>query len=789
MTERLFGMETEYGLAVRGRPGLRRDSGGTDRFMQLAAECLPHLPAADGSGFYLPNGARFYIDCSHPEMTTPECSNPWDVVRYMHAGEKMLNTVAQRLKAREPGVSDVLIFKTNVDHGGSGSTWGCHTSFLHRANPTLFPTQIIPHLASRIIYTGAGGLHLGSNGLRFTLSPRVPFLEKEISGNSTQGRGIFHTKDESLSTAGYHRLHIICGESLCSELALWLSMGTTALIVAMIEAGLRPAETVQLPDALGAMRIFASDPTCRRTVPTTTGQALTAVQIQRRYLQIAEAHLRHEFMPPWADRVCAQWRSTLSRLENGAPASVASTLDWAIKLCLFVDRAERRGVPWEPWAPGTDPEPFRPGPAPPLSSDLCALHQELCEIDTRFGQLGNDGLFSALDRAGVLTQRFPGVDNIEHAVAHPPAIGRARLRGECVRRLAGQSSRYACSWRGVWDRQKNLFLDLSDPFATTERWQEMPRTLREFPPSIHDHVRNLLAQVLAFHDRGNYETAATALGDLEGLEAVFEPGERYEYQRLLAWIQCRRGFQDGIPALDILARSQPLTFSLINDYVCAYRYQGLKPPPAIEPWLEKGRIYLAQNPDLEPSVAVAFLGHHGYTLMRNGRPDEALALLEEACHPRRRPLAHPHPLSRALAELADVHRTLGHRPQALQALDEAQRLQLAHDFGGDLADFTLTYRAKLEPDRDRAHTLLGEVKAIQTSLHNCLGEARTLLLQARLSQQARVTQALKTRLLDLRQRLPALNQCPLLSKILLHWDRWISGASDPDQGADFYWWL
>lgn len=791
MQERLFGMETEYGLAVRSRDrtGAAQDPNWIDRFMQIATECLPHLPAADGSGFYLPNGARFYMDCGHPEMTTPECANPWDVVRYMHAGERMLSSVAQQLKAREAGVSEVLVFKTNVDHSGAGGTWGCHTSFLHRANPAIFPPQIIPHLVSRIIYTGAGGLHLGANGLRFTLSPRVPFLEKEISGNSTRGRGIFHTKDESLSTPGYHRLHIICGESLCSEVALWLSMGTTALIVAMIEAGLRPADTVQLPDALGAMRSLASDPTCQRTVLTTTGRAVTAVQIQRRYLETAEAHLRDDFMPPWADRVCAQWRTMLDRLENGAPPSVASTLDWAIKLSLFLDRAGRRGVPWDPWTPGNEAGAPPAGPASPPSYGLCVLHQELCEIDTRFGQLGNDGVFSALDRAGVLAQQVPGVDNIEHALAHPPAIGRARLRGECVQQLANQGSRYCCGWRGVWDRQKNLFLNLTDPFATIGAWEDLPRTVRAFPPSIRDHLRNLLGQVLAFHDRGNYEAATVALSELETLQTVFEPGERYEYQRLLAWVQCRRGFLNGIPALDTLAQSQSLTFSLINDYVCVYRYQGLKPPTAIDAWMERGRAHLGQDPDLEPAVAVAFLGHHGYTLMRNGRPEEALVVLEDCCHPRRRSQAHPHTLSRALAELADVHRTLGHRQQALQALDEAQGLQLAHDFEGDLADFALTYRAKLEPDPERARTLLAEAKTIQASLHNRMGEARTLLLEARLGADATAANAAKTRLLELRDHLPALTQCHLLAKILGHWERWTGGAEDLDGSGDFFWWV
>ncbi len=102
-------------------------------------------------------------------------------------------------------------------------------------------------------------------------------------------RGIFHTKDESLSSEGYHRLHVLCGESLCSHLGAWLKVGTTALVVAMIDAGLRPGDGVRLKSPLSAMQTFASDPQCKATVLSARGKRLTAHMIQRHYLEQAEA--------------------------------------------------------------------------------------------------------------------------------------------------------------------------------------------------------------------------------------------------------------------------------------------------------------------------------------------------------------------------------------------------------------------------------------------------------------------------------------------------------------------
>jgi hypothetical protein len=805
MADRLFGMEIEYGCAVRCRDNARpnRDRDWVDRFMNIARDRLPHLPSMEGGGICLENGARFYVDCSHPEMTTPECSNPWDVVRYMQAGERMLADVAGEMMRRDPALAEVLLFKTNVDHGGSGATWGCHTSFMHLGNPEQFPAQIIPHLVSRIVYSGAGGLELVDGRLRFTLSPRVRFLKCEVSHSSTQERPIFHSKDETLAEAGYHRLHIISGESLCSETALWLNMGATALIVALIDAGFSPGHVVRLKDPLGAMRRFTLDPTCRAVAQTASGKRMTAVQIQRHYLDMVQAHVHAPFMPPWAGRVCAQWRAMLDDLEAGAPGSMTTVLDWAMKLGLFLDHARRRGLGLENWH-HTDPVMRRDGvgdesaqtdetqaPNKPASITpaVYRVHQELCEIDTRFGQLGGNGIFAALDRAGVLGHHVAGVDNIEHAVANPPAIGRARLRGQCVQRFKGQSHRYSCGWSHVVDGEKKLSLDLSNPFVSEEKWQPAPARFRDPDNSMQGHLRRMLGEARRRHDCGDHEGAAAILREMEGLLPALDLESRLEYLRLRAWIQSRRGFLDGTRALDDLAQLESMDLSLANAYVCVYRYQGLIPPRAIEPWIRRGREFLSPRPDPSDGAALPFLGHWGYSLLRNGRLDEALHTLEDACHPIRREGANVSAIARALADCGDACRAVGHRGEATTLLDEANCLQEEHRLEGDLADFALTYRAKLETDSARALELLGQAKDIQTRLGNVMGETRTLLLEARLLRNCNVTARHKARLHELRGMRPALSQCRLFGKILNKWETWTNGASDPDGGGDSFWWL
>jgi hypothetical protein len=477
-------------------------------------------------------------------------------VRYVLAGERLLEQVLAG--SRESGISPVplRLFKTNVDYS-LRTTWGCHESVLHRADPGALAPEIIPHLVARIIFTGAGGFNPRSPGLEFMVSPRVAFLELPVSSSSTNTRGIFHTKNESLANGDYGRLHILCGESLCSDTATWLKMATTVLVVAMIEGGLEPGKDLAMERPLEALRAIAADPTCRARLRLANGADLSAVDIERRYLERAEAHVDAPFMPPWTRTACQHWRTMLDQVEAQSP-QMTTTLDWAIKRTLFEQHAERRGFRWQDVAGWTQvletldvrlrergcshgdltPDAVR-SPSSPLQEHLQVvqpllerhelawdafeafgrLRQELFEIDVRFGQLGGRSIFGALDRAGALTHAFPGVDNIPHAMEHPPAIGRARVRGAVVRRGAAERDRYRCYWDHIVDLRDQTHLDLSDPFETVERWTAckepgLPPSL--FPASDRGDASSLGLRVEAYDClfAGDYQSAEGLLREL-----------------------------------------------------------------------------------------------------------------------------------------------------------------------------------------------------------------------------------------------------------------------------------
>ncbi len=445
----LFGIETEYAFSA----GEAQETQAR-LLLARAKEAHRHLRGSRGLNLYLENGARFYLDVgNHPEYCTPECSDPADLVRHLRAGDRIMADLAAGLADCGGGT----LFKYNTDYSGANTTWGSHESYLHRRGQPELIEGLVPHLVSRVIYTGAGGFLPNSSAIFFVLAPRAWHLDHARSGGSTQHRGLVHLKDEPLAVGGYHRLHLLCGESLCSEYANWLRVGTTALVAAVIDRGLDPGDAVMPANPIFALRAFARDTACHVAVEMKTGDPMRAVDIQRHYLEAVEGEIAAGGMPPWAPELCRHWRRTLELLETD-PTSLSTVLDWCMKLALFRRHAEASGHDWTRLPAGAEGAPLR---------------RQLWELDVKFGQLGPEGIFNRLERLGVLNHRAPGVGDVDAARTTPPPGGRAELRGRYVRKLC-RNEAVLCRWHQIVDLFRKRYLDMSDPFQTEAEWEAQP---------------------------------------------------------------------------------------------------------------------------------------------------------------------------------------------------------------------------------------------------------------------------------------------------------------------------
>src|SRR5215469_9718350 len=285
-------METEYGIIVRGSADPNPIAASSALINAYVAELARRVawdfedetPGKDARGFaregsmppevethlvnaVLTNGARYYVDHAHPEYSTPECANAFDAIRYDKAGEVILaRSVAAASRALPPGQS-LVVLKNNSD--GKGNSYGSHENYLmDRSIPfARIVSHAMPHFVSRQIFTGAGkvGCEAASTGgleVNFQLTQRADFFEEEVGLETTLKRPIINTRDEPHCDAHkYRRLHVIVGDANLSEVSNFLKVGTTALVLAMIEddwfARANRDFTMQSP--VGAMRKVSYD--------------------------------------------------------------------------------------------------------------------------------------------------------------------------------------------------------------------------------------------------------------------------------------------------------------------------------------------------------------------------------------------------------------------------------------------------------------------------------------------------------------------------------------------------
>ena len=453
---RVMGIETEYGISVPGHPHVNsmmtssqvvtaygaavttparlrarwdydeesplRDARGFD---MSRAEADPSQITDDDPGLanlILTNGARLYVDHAHPEYSSPEVTNPRDAVLWDKAGERIMARAVE-LVAQVPGSMPVNLYKNNTDN--KGASYGTHENYLMRRTTPFaeIVRHLIPFFVTRQVFTGAGRIGLGQDGRGkgFQLSQRADFFEVEVGLETTLKRPIINTRDEPhADPERFRRLHVIVGDANLAEVATYLKMGTTSLVLAMIEDDFLDVDLV-LSAPVREMHAVSHDPGLRHLVTTVSGRRLTAVQVQLELLEQARKYVEQRIDPdPDTVDVLERWESVLVRLESD-PSSLSRELDWVAKLSLMQGYIDRDGIDWG--------------------------HPRLELVDLQYSDVRPEkGLAQRLQSRGAL-ERITTDAEVSRAVDTPPEDTRAWFRGECMRRYPDTIA--AASWDSV----------------------------------------------------------------------------------------------------------------------------------------------------------------------------------------------------------------------------------------------------------------------------------------------------------------------------------------------------
>jgi proteasome accessory factor A len=450
----LMGVETEYAFTPFRNDGSALNRADySQRLVSLTARHYPSLYGRNRYDLFLGNGSRLYVDSGlgllNIEYSTPECTNPEELIAHVRAGDRLLASLGRKLEQNEPLLDRAFISKCNFDY--SGHTSGSHENYLHTSSQRQLASQLIPHLISRIIYTGGGGFDDSVPHVEYMLSPRVRFLEQVSSSGSQSDRAIFGTRQESLSNSHYGRLHLLCGEGVRYDISEYLRLGVTALLVKLVDSGVRLADGIEIKP-LRAINIVARDIGCRKEVALINGDRATAIDLQRHYLRKVQAHVGRPYLPDWADLLCRRWQLTLDSLETD-PMQLIGILDWPTKLDLYRAYAEHSGFDWQRLTHETD-------------KSHRQIRAKLFEFDICFGDISDNGPFAALTKDSRRHYKLLTENAINDALRIPPQGTRAKLRGESIEKFSRSRPSKQCDWSYIHDEKNNKSLLFDDPFGT-----------------------------------------------------------------------------------------------------------------------------------------------------------------------------------------------------------------------------------------------------------------------------------------------------------------------------------
>ncbi len=442
MQRRIFGLENEYGLissSAGGRVNLSVESALGYLFERVVSR-------QRGTNDFLRNGARLYQDTGcHPEYATPECDNPFDLTLHDKAGERVIEELlltAER-KLRENGIDcDIFIFKNNTD--SVGNTYGCHENYLveRGANFHKLAEQLIPFFVTRQVFAGAGKVLKTRLGNHYYISQRAQHIYQEISGATTSSRGIINTRDEPhADEEKYRRLHVIVGDSNMSEVTTYLKVGTTALVLAMVEDG-AIRKDLALEDPVRAIKEISHDTSCRRKVRLKRGKEFSAIELQREYLELALDYYAGLEPSPQVSDLLERWQTILDKLAE-EPRQCARELDWVIKQELIQSYMARKGIGFD--------------------------DQRISMLDLQYHDIRRDrGLYNMLCRQEQVDRLFSDA-LIEEAMTTPPQTTRAKVRSDFINFANERNKSYDVGWSYLKlnDRYQRTIL-CKDPFKPSD---------------------------------------------------------------------------------------------------------------------------------------------------------------------------------------------------------------------------------------------------------------------------------------------------------------------------------
>jgi proteasome accessory factor A len=418
---KIQGTEHEYTLFCRKMNELNLD---------------PHVIALDilrksdlhSFGEFTANQSRAYFDVGHLEISTCEVTNFYDLIIWEKAGEKIVDWLRKKAEELHLGDTQIRAYKNNTSP--DGTSYGSHENYLVDRNvnfPTTYVRELVPHLTTRMIYTGAGDIIDG----KYVLSPSAYLTGSVVSNDTMHNTGVLNTRDEPLASHKLRRLHLQIGDALMNETAIMLRNFTTSFIIRLMEKGMLD-DVPKLANPLEDMwhNVEQTNPDKWR-VQLENGDNVSPIQIQEYYLSKIEPLVSDEK----EKRAFELLEKTLSNLKGKSSETCARNVEWLDRYFAIKEESEK-------------------------AKDDNLIEIKACK---RYSEIGEErSIFYRRQKSG-LVDRVIDDEQILRAVHNPPDDTRALLRKKLCETYEVQFLDWDHIVFYVDDERKKI--DLDDPYC------------------------------------------------------------------------------------------------------------------------------------------------------------------------------------------------------------------------------------------------------------------------------------------------------------------------------------
>jgi hypothetical protein len=498
----VMGLESELGLlGVRPLLTLRERAGRL--LIEAIGATQPHAPgwgSKHRSTLFLANGSAIGLDPPRavPELSTPECVDPFDLAAAHRAGIALIEAAAAEagrvLGTRLAPLTSSTFHQPGEVSLGTHENYGVPTTL----EPGLLIRGLLTWVVVRQILTEPGVVTgaPGSNG--FALAPRADLMARVTGPYTTHDRAIFTTCRLNYAGRGWRRLHVIPAGATASSWAIVIRHGVTALLLELLIRGESWPDELTLRHPLRALRTVSVMPEAQ--VATADGGEATPLELNELlYEHVAAAEAR-EPLAPWTGRLLAEWRRGLEVLARGDEDEIALLVEPALRRRVLTAFLAGAGVDWPAarlWAHFLDQlRQLVAGEAGALPASVVAVRRQLGDevtgaleqeltaggfswrdyprfrrvvdhlysLDVELSRAGN-GVGAQLDDALPDAERMIPTARWEALMTAPPAGTRAEARGRLIARLHGAPDLRA-SWAGVVAAGR--VYDLPNPLSNLE---------------------------------------------------------------------------------------------------------------------------------------------------------------------------------------------------------------------------------------------------------------------------------------------------------------------------------